>query len=234
MADRRMFALTVIDSDAFLEMPASTQSLYFHLGMRADDDGFINNPIKIQRSVGSSNDDLKLLIAKNFILPFDSGVIVIKHWRMHNYIRKDRYKETNYLEEKGQLTLKTNGSYTINNTVGIPLDNQMSTVGQPSIGKDRLGKVNKDKEDAKIAYAPYVSLKQDEYDTLVSTHGEEMVRLMIKKLDNYKGASGRTYKSDYRAILSWVVDEIIGKKSTQPTNQKNVVEKNYCDENDFL
>ena len=100
MAERRMFAKTIIDSDAFLDMPLSAQSLYFHLSMRADDDGFINNPRKIQRMIGASDDDYKLLIAKNFIICFQSGVVVIKHWRIHNYIQSDRYKETVYLEEK--------------------------------------------------------------------------------------------------------------------------------------
>lgn len=112
MAERRMFAKTIIDSDAFLDMPLSTQALYFHLSMRADDDGFINNPKKIQRMVGGGDDDLKLLIAKRFIIPFESGIVVIKHWKIHNYIQKDRYKPTVYKEEKARLTQKDNGAYT--------------------------------------------------------------------------------------------------------------------------
>ena len=112
MAERRMFAKTIIDSDAFLDMPATTQLLYFHLSMRADDDGFINNPKKIQRVVGCSDDDLKLLMAKQFILAFESGVIVIKHWKIHNYIRGDRKKETVYPEEMALLEVKDNGAYT--------------------------------------------------------------------------------------------------------------------------
>ena len=135
MAERRMFAKTIIDSDPFLDMPLSTQALYFHLSMRADDDGFINNPKKIQRMIGASDDDLKVLIMKRFILPFESGVVVIKHWRMHNYIRNDRYKETVYQEEKSQLLLKENGSYTELSTIGIPDDNQVET--QVRLGKDR-------------------------------------------------------------------------------------------------
>lgn len=135
MAERRMFAKTIIDSDMFLDMPLSTQALYFHLSMRADDDGFINNPRKIQRMVGGSDDDLKVLVMKRFILPFDSGVVVIKHWRIHNYIRNDRYKETVYKDEKAQLLLKENGAYTEMTTTGIPDDNQMET--QVRLGKDR-------------------------------------------------------------------------------------------------
>lgn len=108
-----MFSKTIIDSDAFLDMPLSTQTLYFHLSMRADDDGFINNPRKIQRMIGCGDDDLKLLIAKKFVIIFESGVIVIKHWRMHNYIQKDRYKETVYRKEKSMLSLKENKAYTL-------------------------------------------------------------------------------------------------------------------------
>lgn len=141
MAERRMFAKTIIDSDAFLDMPMSTQCLYFHLSMRADDDGFINAPKKIQRIVGASDDDLKLLIAKHFIIPFESGIVVIKHWKIHNYIRSDRYKETVYQEEKAMLNVKDNGSYTI----GIPSDNQV--VYQLDT-QDRIGKDSKDNNSA--------------------------------------------------------------------------------------
>lgn len=112
MAERRMFAKTIIDSDAFLDMPLSAQALYFHLSMRADDDGFINNPKKIQRMIGASDDDCKLLLMKRFIIAFESGVVVIKHWKIHNYIQKDRYKPTVYQEEKSLLIEKENKVYT--------------------------------------------------------------------------------------------------------------------------
>ena len=128
-----MFAKTIIDSDAFVDMPLSTQALYFHLSMRADDDGFINNPKKIQRMIGASDDDLKLLILKRFIIPFDSGIVVIKHWKIHNYIRNDRYKPTVYTSEKAMITSKENGAYTEVDTIGIPNGYQMDT-------QDRLGK----------------------------------------------------------------------------------------------
>ncbi len=122
MAERRMFAKTIIDSDAFLDMPLSTQSLYFHLSMRADDDGFINNPKKIQRMVGCSDDDLKLLIAKNFIIPFESGIVVIKHWKIHNYIRGDRKKDTVYPEEMALLVEKDNGAYSLKSNETILIE----------------------------------------------------------------------------------------------------------------
>ena len=98
MAERRMFSKTIVDSDAFLDMPVSTQCLYFHLSMRADDEGFVNNPKRIQRMVGMSDDDMRILIAKQFIIPFESGICVIKHWFIHNYIRNDRFKSTNCIE----------------------------------------------------------------------------------------------------------------------------------------
>lgn len=149
MAERRMFAKTIIDSDAFLDMPLSTQALYFHLSMRADDDGFINNPKKVQRMIGSSDDDLKLLVAKNFIIPFESGIVVIKHWKIHNYIRNDRYKETVYKEEKEQLVEKENKAYTfIGIPSGLPSGNRMvyqvetqDRLGKDSIGKDSIGNI---------------------------------------------------------------------------------------------
>lgn len=113
MAEKRMFSKTIIDSDAFLDMPLSSQALYFHLSMRADDDGFVNNPKKIQRLTGCGDDDLKLLMAKKFLIPFESGIVVIKHWRIHNYIRTDRYKETNYIEEKSMLGIEKNKAYSL-------------------------------------------------------------------------------------------------------------------------
>jgi hypothetical protein len=100
MAERRMFAKTIIGSDAFLDMSQSTQALYFHLAMRADDDGFVNSPKSIMRLVGCNDDDLRILSAKKFIIPFESGIIVIKHWRIHNYIAKDRYTETKYKTDR--------------------------------------------------------------------------------------------------------------------------------------
>lgn len=127
MSDRRMFAKTIIDSDAFIDMPSSTQALYFHLAMRADDEGFVNNPKKIQRIIGASEDDLKMLIAKTFLIPFESGVVVITHWKIHNYIRKDRLKKTVYFKEREMLGIKENGAYTINeNFKQIDNDSQMS------------------------------------------------------------------------------------------------------------
>ena len=125
MAEKRMFTQKIIDSDAFLEMPLSTQALYFHLNMRADDDGFVNSPKRIQRTVGASEDDLKLLILKRFVIGFETGVIVIKHWRMHNTLKNDRYKPTQYQEELAMLEVKSNKSYT--EKLAEPVWNQSGT-----------------------------------------------------------------------------------------------------------
>lgn len=154
MAERRMFAKTIIDSDAFLDMPLSAQALYFHLSMRADDDGFINNPRNIQRTIGCGKDDLMLLFAKKFVIPFDSGIVVIKHWKIHNYIQKDRYKPTVYQEEKKQLDFKPNKAYTLKTPEEIAEELAQNGTETPCIqdvsnsdtqvrsGKVRSGKVS--------------------------------------------------------------------------------------------
>ena len=140
-----MFAKTIIDSDAFLDMPMSTQALYFHLSMRADDDGFINNPKRIQRMIGAGDDDLKLLIAKSFLITFESGVVVIKHWKIHNYIQSDRYKPTVYTEEKALLSQKHNKAYTLDTECihNVSIEDTQNRLGkdrlvEDSIGKDRI------------------------------------------------------------------------------------------------
>lgn len=159
-------------------MPLSTQALYFHLAMRADDDGFLNNARKIMKIVGASQADYDRLVEDRLVLQFDDGICVIKHWRIHNYLRADRYKETQYTEEKSKLYLKENGAYTLNkdkavaslstngkpldthmDTVGIPDDNQMDTAGYTNdnqmstwLTQDRIGKDRIGKESIKNIY----------------------------------------------------------------------------------
>ena len=137
MAERRMFAKTIIDSDAFIDMPVTSRLLYYDLAMRADDDGFVNSPKKIMRMIGAQNDDLNVLIAKKFIIPFETGVVVIKHWKIHNYIQKDRYKPTKYEDEKAQLTVKDNGAYSMDTDC---IQDVYISDTQVRLGKDRLGK----------------------------------------------------------------------------------------------
>lgn len=148
MAKKRMFSLGVLDTDAFLDMPLSAQALYFHLNLRADDDGFVGNPKRITQNVGASIDDLKILVAKRFVIAFEDGVIVIKHWRMHNVIKSDRYIKTNYIEDLAMLDIKDNGAYTVR-TDGAQLENKWSANGaqmeqscstgiDKGLGKDRI------------------------------------------------------------------------------------------------
>jgi hypothetical protein len=137
MAERRMFSKQIIDSDAFIDMPLSTQALYFHLSMRADDDGFLNNAKKIQRTIGANDDDFKILLAKKFIIPFENGLCVVKHWMIHNYIQKDRYKPTIYIEEKNKLTIKNNNVYTMDTEC---IQDVHKVYAQVSIGKVSLDK----------------------------------------------------------------------------------------------
>ncbi len=134
-----MFSRDIVRSDAFLDMPVSSQLLYFQLGMEADDDGFLANCKMVVRMIGANEDDLKVLLGKRFLIQFPDGVTVIKHWRINNYLRNDRYKETKYLEVKRGLQIKENGAYT---EVGTPLVHQMET--QVRLGKDRLGKDSKE------------------------------------------------------------------------------------------
>lgn len=122
MAQKRMFDKSITNSDNFLELPDSSQILYFHLSMNADDDGFIDNWKSIMRMTGTKEDDLKILITKSYVIPFDTGVIVIRHWRMNNYLRSDRYKETTHKEEKKLLSLGENEEYILTtNNIGIPM-----------------------------------------------------------------------------------------------------------------
>lgn len=168
---RRMFSSDIVSSDAFIEMPVTSQCLYFHLGVRADDDGFVNPNITM-RMVNASGDDLKILIAKRFLLPFQNGVVVVKHWRINNFIRKDRYKETNYTDEKQMLRVKENMAYTLDESQGQPIalvpwksDREVRlSLGQPLVnaGKVRVGKVRvgkdttqcDDVEDVEFEYDP--------------------------------------------------------------------------------
>jgi hypothetical protein len=144
MAQRRMFSLKIIDTDLFLDMPITARLLYYDLSMRADDDGFVASPKKIQKMIGCSDDDLRILFAKQFVIPFESGVCVIKHWKIHNLIRSDRYIETEYKQEKSML-VEVDSKYEIVGASGmqnvIPNGNQMEPqvrLGQGSLGEDSI------------------------------------------------------------------------------------------------
>ena len=234
-----MFAKTIIDSDAFLDMPLSTQALYFHLSMRADDEGFINNPKKVARMIGASDDDMKVLITKNFVIPFESGIVVIKHWRIHNYIRGDRLKETVYQEERSHLCIKDNDSYTLSDKCQSS-DSQMSVkcqhrLGKDSIGKDSIGKdsIGKDSigeiEDSpsnptRHKYGEYknVLLSDEDMDKLKSEFPDWKSR--IERLSSYMASTGKSYKNHLATIRCWARND----------TQNNSNPQNDCGDNVFL
>ena len=216
MADKRMFSLKIVDSDLFLDMPLSSQCLYFHLSMRADDDGFVDNPKKIIKIIGANEDDLKILITKGFVIVFERGIIVITHWKINNYIRNDRRKETMYITEKQSLTQTENGAYIKLENLGIPNDNQVSTICPHSIGKGRLDKVSIDKgrgekenQSAPVFfYGKYqnVRLTEEEYHKLkdkLQSHTDTM----IEKLSRYIKSSGKNYQDHYVTILNWYEED---------------------------
>ena len=153
MAERRMFAKTIVLSDAFLDMPLSARCLYFTLGMFADDDGFVNSPKGIMRQAGCSEDDMKVLLAKKFLLAFESGVIVIKHWRINNYLQKDRYNPTKYGDEKATLSLDENGAYQTAKALPEPMYTQ-EVYTQDRLGKDRLVKDTNNSADKPHGFTP--------------------------------------------------------------------------------
>ena len=221
-----MFSKTIIDSDAFLDMPLSTQALYFHLSMRADDEGFVNNPKKIQRMIGASTDDFKVLLAKNFIITFDSGVLVIKHWKIHNYIRGDRINETNYQEEKAMLELKDNGAYTLCQ----PLDGQMSDICQAdvSIGKVRLGKdsIGKDNREGKSRTFTPPSL--DEVSAYCQGRGNNVSPQRFIDFYESKGwFVGKNKMKDWKAaVRTWEQRD----KETPKKKDHGYTERDYSDD----
>jgi hypothetical protein len=209
-----MFAKTIIDSDAFLEMPTTSQLLYFHLAMRADDDGFVNKPKSLMRMVGCHDDDLKLLFVKKFLIPFESGVVVIKHWKIHNYIRKDTYTETKYKEEKATLELDENSAYRLTEETPLQLRDESVTspstqvrVGKVSTGKDSVGN---DKEEAappkptRHKYGLYenVLLTDEEYMKLKEEFPHDLSE-RIERLSEYIASTGKKYKSHLATIRSW-------------------------------
>ncbi|WP_282002346.1 conserved phage C-terminal domain-containing protein [Veillonella denticariosi] len=142
MAERRMMSKSIIKSDTFLDMPATTQNLYFHMLLDADDDGFINAPKSIMRMIGAKEDDMKVLTAKQFVIPFESGVVVIKDWKIHNYIQNDRYKPS-ALPERDLINIQKDKSYTLKVDVS---DMDTKCIQDVSIGKDRIGKVRLGKD----------------------------------------------------------------------------------------
>ena len=199
MAKKRMFNVDIVGSDAFLDLPHTAQALYFQLGMRADDDGFVGNPKTIQRIAGTKASDLELLVKKRFLLQFPSGVVVIKHWKINNQIQKDRYTPTVYTEEYQSLYIKDNKAYTEMDKGCIQSVSEMDT--QISIDKSRLDKNSRGGEKHAHGFFANVLLTDDELQKLAAEipSYEEY----IEKLSHYIESNGKKYKSHYATILMW-------------------------------
>lgn len=237
MARRRMFNLDIIDTDSFIEMPQSSRLLYYELCMRADDDGFVSSPKKIQRVVGCSDDDFKVLITKRFIIPFETGIVVIRHWKIHNYIQKDRYKETLYSDEKSLLTQEENGTYKLMDTSCI----QNGDTGKVSIELDKYNKreniykrekelpdtplEDSKKEEKKEPYGKYgrVKLKISEYLRLRKEFGEEFIQKQIELLDEYLEMNNNKNKyTNFNLVLRKSIRENWFKDKKQVQKGNNV------------
>ena len=225
LAERRMFTKKITESDAFLDMPMSTQCLYFHLNMSADDDGFVNNPRKIQRMIGSSEDDLKLLMAKSFILSFDSGVIVIKHWKMHNYIQSDRYKPTDYVEEKSMLHLKKNKAYSLNGNEMYTECIQDVSVGKDSIDKNIYGEVSGDTSRCKKFIPPSV----DEVRAYCQERNNKVDAQSFVDFYESKGwYVGKNKMKDWKAAVRTWEKSDNQKSKTVKTTFNNIQQRDYA------
>lgn len=245
MAQRRMFSKKITETDMFLDMPISTQCLYFHLNMNGDDDGFIGNVKTVKRMIGASDDDLKLLLAKEFLIPFESGVVVIKDWKIHNYIRKDRYSETVYKQEKRLLSENESGQYEMGRPNVIPLPDQrlpQDKLGEGKLGEDKLSKGSGSKEspapDAANAHSFYQnnfgvenSIISQNIDFWIDDLSEELVIEAMSRaaLDQkgYRYAEGIMKSWDKKNIktMQQVKAEDVAfenkKKGIIPSNQDN-------------
>ena len=211
MAKKRMFSLSVVDTDDFLEMPISSRLLYYELGMRADDDGFVDNCKKILTFTGLKQDDMKVLIAKNFVIPFESGVIVIRHWRMNNYLQKDRTKPTIHQKELKQLDL-SEGVYEL-------YTDCIHSIEENSIEKNSIENNNiMPTKKIKKTYGEFqnVFLTDEEYEKLK----EKNLLPLIETLSSYMASKGKKYKSHYATILTWNRKE---KKESNNTDVEYVI-----------
>lgn len=214
MAEKRMFSNKITDSDSFIELSSAAQALYFHLNQAADDDGFNNQVQMAMWKAHASVDDLKILMAKNFVIRFESGVIVIKHWRMHNTLRKDRYKPTNFQEELKMLGVKENGAYTL----GCRMVAERLPSGCHSIDKNSIEEISieedsdSDSDESPSPPKKPVRHKYGEYNNVLLSD-EDMEKLKeefpsdyeerIERLSSYIASSGKSYKNHLATIRNW-------------------------------
>ena len=225
MAKRRMFSLDIIDTDLFMEMPQSSRLLYYELCMRADDDGFVSSPKKIMKMVGCNEDDFRVLTTKQFIIPFDTGIVVIKHWKIHNYIQKDRYKETIYLDEKNELNQEKNGMYT-----KCIQDGYTGKV-RLELGKDRLGKDSQGYDDDLYGFVGNNfgrSLSPIEIEQISKWEDNDLTRYAIKQ-----AILNGVYNFKYinKILHSYKMNNITTVQQAQEENERFLNRNNKAKEN---
>lgn len=243
MAQRRMFSLEVCDTDNFLDLPVSSQALYFHLGLRADDCGFVGSPKKITAMVNCSADDLKLLIAKGYVIPFDSGVCVIRDWKVNNYIQKDRYHETRYLAEKSMLIIGENQSYSLD-TACIQLVSKMDTEVKLGKGEDslELGEGStpaaKPPSPARRKYGTYgwVRLTDDEHSRLECDLGAgELARCISYVDESAQGNGNKNRWKDWNLVIRRCSREGWGRNRPQGSDKNRLrTDADYMGGGDFF
>lgn len=207
MAERRMMAKSVIDTDQFMDMPATAQNLYFHLLLRADDDGFLSNVKQVQRMTGNKDDDLKILFAKQYLIPFESGVVVIKHWKIHNYIQKDRYHPSR-LPEKEEVEVNNYGEWEKKSVSSVsnmyPDCIQHVSIGKDRLGKDRLGKDRKDIKPSRHRYGEYKNVLLSDADVgKLKNEFPNDWEGRIERLSAYMASTGKSYKNHLATIRNW-------------------------------
>lgn len=225
MANKRMFSLSVVDTDNFLEMPISSRLLYYELGMRADDDGFVDNWKKILLFTGLKDDDMKVLIAKSFVIPFESGVIVIRHWRMNNYLQKDRLKPTIHQKELKELNIDDNNVYNLYTKC-------IHSIDKNSIDKNSIDKKENNK---RKSYGEFkrVKLTDKEYQKLIDDYGKDRIDKQIQEMDKYVESNNNKNKySNFNLVLRKSIRENWFKDSIKEAPEWFY--KNLDDEGDFF
>lgn len=244
MAAKRMFSIDVIDTDKFLDMPVTTQALYFHFGMRADDDGFVSSPKKIAKIANCTNDDLRILISKGYVIPFESGVIVITDWKTNNLIKSDRYKPTRCQEEFKQLEIK-DGSYIVNQGVldyGTEVEPNWNQNGNQLEPQVRLDKDRLDKDSIEVCVQPEVDTqpqppKKKQTTRFVPPTVEEVKQYCIENnysldaqrfVDFYECKGWMVGKNKMKnwkaAVRTWVRKDQEGVKKDEPREKSHSVQ----------
>lgn len=219
MAEKRMFSKKIIDTDWFMDMPASTQNLYFHLSMRADDDGFVASPKRIIKLIGATEDDYKILIAKKFVIPFESGVCVITDWRINNYLRNDRHTDTIYKDEKNSLILNEAGKYELGIPVGIPVVDPVLSLPNSNTNTNIY---NNKEERHKHGEYGWIKLTDEQYNRLKSEYSN--IDKIIDRIDEYVQSNGNKNKyKDWNLVIRKAIRE-------KWSCLKNITDNQYSEE----